>query len=229
MPTLDGPRRDPRSGTTRSLVVLLHGYGADGNDLFGLAEPVSEYLSDTAFRAPNAPEPCRVNPMGRQWFPISQIDGSAEAEMRESYIRACETLDAYLREAMAAEGVGPESTCLLGFSEGTMMALSVGPRRSPGFAGIVGFSGRLIDPDALMLAESRPPVLLAHGDRDEVVPIAAMTEARTALEQAGFPVSTFVMTGMGHGIAPDGLGLAVGFLAEKLVVTLGKDDAPRRT
>jgi phospholipase/carboxylesterase len=229
LPTLDGPRRDPRSGSTRSLVVLLHGYGADGNDLFGLAEPVSEYLPDTVFRAPNAPEPCRVNPMGRQWFPIPQIDGSAEAEMRESYIRACETLDAYLREAMEAEGVGPERTCLLGFSQGTMMALSVGPRRSPGLAGIVGFSGRLIDPDGLALAESRPPVLLVHGDRDEVVPHSSMAEAQEALAGLGFPVSTFTSREMGHGIAPDGLGLAVGFLAEKLGISLGKDGRPTAT
>ena len=229
MTDLKGPRRSARSGTTRSLVILLHGYGADGNDLIGLAEPVSEYLPDTVFRAPDAPDPCRVNPAGRQWFPIPQIDASPEEAMRTGYLRAAEALDRHLPEAMAEEGVEPGRTCLLGFSQGTMMALSVGPRRAPALAGIVGFSGRLIDPDALMLAESRPPVLLAHGDRDEVVPLDAMTEARTALEQAGFPVSTFVMTGMGHGIAPDGLGLAVGFLAEKLGVTLGKDDAPRPT
>jgi len=226
---LTGPRRAARSGTSRSLVILLHGYGADGNDLFGLAEPVSEYLPDTVFRAPNAPEPCRVNPAGRQWFPIPQIDGAPEDAMRESYVRAAEALDRHLQEAMAEEGVGPERTALLGFSQGTMMALSVGPRRAPALAGIVGFSGRVIDPDALMLAESRPPVLLAHGDADEVVPFDAMAEAREALEQAGYPVSTFTMTGMGHGIAPDGLGLAVGFLADKLGISLGTDVASRPT
>ena len=229
MTELTGPRRPARSGTTRSLVILLHGYGADGDDLIGLAEPVSEYLPDTVFRAPNAPEPCRVNPGGRQWFPIPQIDASAEAEMRESYVRSAETLDRDLPRAMAEEGVGPGATCLLGFSQGTMMALSVGPRRSPALAGIVGFSGRLIDPDALMLAESRPPVLLAHGDRDDVVPFDAMEEARAALDQAGYPVSTFTMTGMGHGIAPDGLGLAVGFIADKLGISLGRDDAASPT
>jgi len=210
-------------------VILLHGYGADGDDLIGLAEPVSEYLPDTVLRAPNAPAPCRVNPAGRQWFPIPQIDGSSEDAMRTGYLRSAEALDRHLAEAMAEEGVEPSRTCLLGFSQGTMMALSVGPRRAPALAGIVGFSGRVIDPDALVLAESRPPVLLAHGDGDDVVPFEAMAEARAALEQAGYPVSTFVMTGTGHGIAPDGLGLAVGFLAEKLGINLGKDDAPRPT
>jgi phospholipase/carboxylesterase len=105
----------------------------------------------------------------------------------------------------------------------------VGPRRSPGLAGIVGFSGRLIDPDGLALAESRPPVLLVHGDRDEVVPHSSMAEAQEALAGLGFPVSTFTSREMGHGIAPDGLGLAVGFLAEKLGISLGKDGRPTAT
>lgn len=229
MALLDGPRRPARSGRAGSLLILLHGYGADGNDLIGLADPVSDYLPDTVFRAPDAPERCRVNPAGRQWFPISQIDGSPESAMREGYLRAAETLDAYIAEAMEEEGVAPARTALLGFSQGTMMALSVGPRRAPGLAGIVGFSGRVIDPDALGLAASRPPVLLAHGDRDEVVPFDAMAEAKAALEAHGFSVSSFAMTGMGHGIGPDGLGLAVGFLAEKLGITLGTNDAAPTT
>ena len=216
MSRLTGPRPAPASGTARSLVILLHGYGADGADLIGLAEPMAEYLPDTAFRAPNAPEPCRVNPMGRQWFPIPPIDGSSEREMMEGYLGAAETLDAALDEIVAEEGVGREATALLGFSQGTMMALSVGPRHLPAFAGIVGFSGRLIDRAALGLAAARPPVLLVHGDRDEVVPHASMAEAQEALAGAGFPVSSFTSRGTGHAIAPDGLGLAVGFLVEKL-------------
>lgn len=219
MPILTGPRRDPASGTARSLVVALHGYGADGNDLIGLAQPMAEYMPDTVFLAPDAPQPCRVNPAGRQWFPISQIDGAPEEEMREGYVRAAEVLDAFLAEAIAAEGVAREQTALLGFSQGTMMALSVGPRHAPALAGIVGFSGRLIDPTALALAASRPPVLLVHGDRDDVVPFDSMEEARAGLAEHGFPVSTFTSTGMGHGIAPDGLGLAVGFLVEKLGIS----------
>ena len=93
-PVLNGPRHAPRSGQTKSLVILLHGYGADGNDLIGLAEPLSQYMPDTAFRAPNAPQRCRVNPMGYQWFPISWIDGSPESEMQEGFLRAAGGLDA---------------------------------------------------------------------------------------------------------------------------------------
>ncbi len=218
MTPLDGPRAAPKSGTVRQLVVFLHGYGADGADLIDLARPMAEYLPDAAFRAPNGPEPCRVNPMGRQWFPIPPIDGSSAEEMRAGYIAAAERLDATLEALIAEEGVGREATALLGFSQGTMMALSVGPRRAPGIAGIVGFSGRLVDPDALALAAARPPVLLLHGDRDEVVPHSAMAEAEAGLSQAGFAVSSFTMQGVGHGIAPDGLGLATGFLVDALGV-----------
>ncbi len=214
MDELDGPRAAPKSGETKSLVVFLHGYGADGADLIGLAGPMAEYLPDTVFRAPNAPQPCRVNPMGRQWFPIPPIDGSSEQEMMEGYVRAAEALDAALEALIAEEGVGRGRTALLGFSQGTMMALSVGPRRAPGLAGIVGFSGRLIDRAALGLAAARPPVLLIHGDRDEVVPHASMAEAETGLAEAGFPVATHTSEGTGHSIAPDGLGLATGFLRD---------------
>lgn len=213
---LTGPRHAPASGEAKSLVILLHGYGADGNDLAGLARPMSEYLPDTVFRAPNAPEPCRVNPAGRQWFPIPPMDGASEKEMIESYVASAEALDAHIAAAIAEEGVSREKTALFGFSQGTMMALSVGPRRAPGLAAIVGFSGRLIDPTALGLAAARPPVLLVHGDRDEVVPHSSMAEAKAGLEEAGFTVSSFTSEGTGHGIAADGLGLATGFLADFL-------------
>ena len=218
MANLDGPRRAPASGETDSLVILLHGYGADGADLIGLAEPLAEYMPGTVFRAPDAPERCVVNPAGRQWFPISQIDDSPESAMREGYLRAAEALDAYLPAAMEEEGVPPERMAVIGFSQGTMMALAVAPRRAPGPAAIVGFSGRVIDPDALPLAASRPPVLLVHGDRDDVVPHSAMAQAQEALAGAGFEVSSFTSRGTGHGIAPDGLGLALGFLVDKLGV-----------
>ncbi|MBY8978101.1 dienelactone hydrolase family protein [Rhodobacteraceae bacterium NNCM2] len=219
MTTLTGPRAEAKSGTTKSLVILLHGYGADGNDLFGLHQALAEYMPDTVFRSPNAPEKCSVNPMGYQWFPIPWIDGSAEEAMREGFIRSAEILDTYLTEAMAEEGVTEAETVLIGFSQGTMMSLSVGPRRAAQFAGIVGFSGRLID-EAIGLAQSRPPVLLIHGDQDEVIDVAALDEAKQGLEAAGFEVYSHISAGTGHGIAPDGLGLALGFICDKLGIEL---------
>ncbi len=214
---LTGQRRAAASGRARSLAVLLHGYGADGADLIGLADPLAGVLPDTVFLSPDAPEPCRVNPMGRQWFPISWIDGASEAEMRAGFLRAAEGLDAWLTDAMAAEGVTEAETALIGFSQGTMMALHVGPRRARPLAGIVGFSGRLAEtgPNAAPV-RARPPVLLVHGDRDDVIPVAALAETRAALAADGFAVQWHLSQGTGHGIAPDGLRAAALFLRAHL-------------
>ncbi|MEM6678310.1 MAG: dienelactone hydrolase family protein [Pseudomonadota bacterium] len=215
---LSGHRVAPANGQpARALVILLHGYGADGRDLAGLSGPLGDAVPHAAFRAPNAPERCRVNPQGFQWFPIPWIDGSSEQEMTTSFNAAVDVLGRYLDSAMAAEGVGPEATALVGFSQGTMMSLYVAPRRAGGVAGIVGFSGRLVGAETLAAeALSKPPVLLVHGDRDEVIPVAALEEARKGLAAAGLPVSAHVSAGTPHGIAPDGLGLARAFLAEHL-------------
>ncbi|MEM1161868.1 MAG: phospholipase, partial [Pseudomonadota bacterium] len=149
MASLDGPRAPAKSGKTKSLVILLHGYGADGNDLFGLAQPLSEYLPDTAFLSPNAPERSVVNPMGYQWFPIPWLDGSSEEAMKEGFESSVGLLNAYLDEAMKEEGVTAAQTALVGFSQGTMMSLYVAPRREEAIAGVVGFSGRLLPSEDL--------------------------------------------------------------------------------
>jgi phospholipase/carboxylesterase len=216
MTSLTGPSRAAASGTADSLVIFLHGYGADGSDLIGLAEPLAPHLPRTRFLAPNAPERCPGNPMGYQWFPIPWMDGTPEAVARAAAVRAFAALDRYLDE-VAAEGMPPERTVLFGFSQGTMMALHVGLRRRAALAGIVGFSGRLLEPGMLPgEIRSRPPVLLVHGDQDPVVPFDSMAEAEAALAAAGVPVASHVSRGVAHGIAPDGLGLAVRFIQERL-------------
>jgi len=210
---LKAGRRGAAEGAARRAVVVLHGYGADGNDLLGLADPLAQYLPDTAFWAPDAPEPCAAAPMGRQWFSIPWLDGSSEETSREGLLAAATDLDAFLDRVLAEEGLAPEALALLGFSQGTMMSLHVAPRRPAPVAAIAAFSGRLLMPERLAAdAVSKPPVLLAHGDQDEVVPYASMDEAAEHLSAAGFETYTFTMQGTGHGIAPDGLGQAVGFL-----------------
>ena len=217
MTTLTGPERPAVSGMADSLVVLLHGYGADGADLIGLADPLGPYLPNTRFLAPNAPERCPANPAGYQWFPIPWLDGSPEAVAKASAERSFGLLDRWLDE-VAAEGVPPARTVLVGFSQGTMMALHVGLRRREPLAGIVGFSGRLLEPARLAdeMAPDAPPVLLVHGDADPVVPFASLAEASDALVAAGVPTATHVSRGVGHGIAPDGLGLALEFIRAQL-------------
>jgi len=214
---LQSARRGVTKGAATSVVVFVHGYGADGADLLGLADPLAPHLPATAFYAPDAPEPCHGNGFGRQWFSIPWLDGSSEAESRAGLLRAAEDLNGFLDTIMAEEGVGPEALALVGFSQGAMMSLHVAPRRALPVAGVVAISGRLLVPDLLAgEAVVKPPVLLIHGDQDPVVPFADMSLAGNALISAGFEVFGHVMQGTGHGIAPDGLGVALQFLRERL-------------
>ena len=216
MTTLTGPERPAATGAADSVVVFLHGYGADGNDLIGLAEPLAPYLPSTRFLAPNAPERCPANPAGYQWFPIPWLDGSPEAVARAAAERSFALLDRWLDD-LGRQGVPADRTVLVGFSQGTMMALHVGLRRAAPLAGIVGFSGRLLEPERLAVElGAAPPVLLVHGDADPVVPFASLGEAAEALAAAGVETYTHVSRGVGHGIAPDGLGLALSFVRERL-------------
>ncbi|WP_282077193.1 alpha/beta hydrolase [Epibacterium ulvae] len=215
---LTAGRKEPLSGDTRSIVVFVHGYGANGADLLGLADPLAEHLPDTLFVAPDAPEACAGAPMGFQWFPIPWIDGSSEEESERGMHAAVEDLNAFLDALMVDEDVLPEQVVLFGFSQGTMMSLHVAPRREDAVAGLVGFSGRLLRPELLKdEAVSRMPILLVHGDQDDVVPVQSLPEAAQALQDAEFKdVYAHVMKGTGHGIDPDGLGVALAFMRDVL-------------
>jgi phospholipase/carboxylesterase len=211
-------RREPASGEIRSAVIFLHGYGANGADLIGIADVLAEYMPDTLFLSPDAPERCAGTPFGLQWFPIPWIDGSSEESAHDGLMHAAGDLEAFLDGVMVEEDLLPEQVVLFGFSQGSMMALHVAPRREEAVAGVVAFSGRLLEPDALAEeALCRPPVLLVHGDADEVVPVAALPEAVEALQKAGWSeVFAHVMKGTGHGIANDGLGVALAFMRQRL-------------
>ncbi|MBT6190341.1 MAG: alpha/beta fold hydrolase [Tateyamaria sp.] len=215
---LNAGRVEPQSGELRSIVVLLHGYGANGADLLGLADSLGEHLPDTLFVAPDAPETIPGMPTGFQWFPIPWIDGSSEEEAERGIVAASADLNAFLDALMVDEDVLPEQVVLLGFSQGTMMSLHVAPRREDAVAGIVAFSGRLLNPEVLAdEVVSRPPVLLLHGDADDVVPVESLPQAAEALQEAGWQdVYAHVMKGTGHGIAPDGLSVALAFMRDKL-------------
>lgn len=215
---LQAQRKEPLSGETRSAVIFLHGYGANGADLMGLADPLAEHMPDTLFLAPDAPEDCAGAPMGFQWFPIPWIDESSEEASSQGLVLAAADLDAFLDGVMVDEDLLPEQVMLLGFSQGTMMALHVAPRREDPVAGVVAFSGRLMEPELLGdEVVSRPPVLLIHGDADEVVPIDSLPKAAQALQDAGWSeVFAHVMKGTGHGIAPDGLSVALAFMQDRL-------------
>jgi phospholipase/carboxylesterase len=216
---LEGPSHGPEAGSRPGhLVLLLHGYGADGNDLIGLAPVLAPLMPDVVFHAPNAPYPCEGNPMGYQWFGISRLDPQVTA----AGVRAAAPfVDTFLDELLAKYGLDESKTILVGFSQGTMMALHVGLRRAKQLAGIVGFSGMLAAPESLKAEiKTRPPVLLLHGDSDEMLPHVLTERAAEALRQNDVPVRTHIAPGVGHGIDQTGLSQAAHFLLDAFKLPL---------
>ncbi len=215
MRALSGPAVEPADGRpARALVILLHGVGADGQDLIGLAPMLQRYLPDAAFMSPDAPEPCDMAPMGRQWF--SLMDRRPEA-LLEGVERAAPDVWGFLEAECTRRGLGHDRCALFGFSQGSMMALHVAPRHTPPLAAVVGCSGALVAPERLEAETiARPPILLVHGTADEVVPFGAMAQARAALEAADFPLQWSIRPGLGHGIDPDGIDQAGRFLRAAL-------------
>lgn len=209
---LNGPRLPAASGKADRLVVFCHGYGADGNDLIDLGRHWQRLLPTAAFASPHAPERCAMSPMGYQWFAITRMQPE---EMLRGVERAAPVLNAFIDAELARHGLDGSRLALVGFSQGTMMSLHVGLRRPVPPAAIVGFSGAL--PGAERLPDEivgRPPVLLVHGDADDMIPVQALHAAANGLGAAGVAVRWHVSHGVGHGIAPDGLELAGKFLAD---------------
>jgi phospholipase/carboxylesterase len=213
---LDGPRLEPANGgPATSLVVLLHGYGADGNDLIDIGRALAPLMRGTAFVSPHAPEACADAPMGRQWFHLSLADLD---QLWPGVRQAAPSLNAFLDAELTRLGLSEQNLAVLGFSQGAMMALHVGPRRQAPVAGIIGYSGYLAGPEHLGEAPHRPPILLVHGEDDRTVPVLALHAAAPALKAAGFPVEWHVRPGLGHGIDMDGLRLGAEFLLRVLKV-----------
>jgi phospholipase/carboxylesterase len=210
---LEGPSHGPHAGGKPGhLIVLLHGFGADGNDLIGLAPVLAPLMPDAVFHAPNAPYPCEGNPMGYQWFGISRLDPASRLAGTRS---AAPFVDSFLDEKLAEYRLDESKTVLVGFSQGTMMSLHVGLRRTKQLAGIVGFSGALSGSEVLKdEIKSRPPVLLVHGDADPMLPHQLTEQAAQALQQNGIEVAVHIARGVGHGIDQTGLSLAARFLLD---------------
>jgi len=205
---LSGPRLPPARGQATHLVVLCHGYGADGNDLIGLAPHWQRALPTVAFVAPNAPEPCAGSPMGYQWFPISRLSPD---EMRKGVESAADLLNAFLDTELQRYELPPDRLALVGFSQGTMMSLHVGLRRPVKPACIVGFSGTLAG-EAPKASPDTPPVLLIHGDQDPMIPVQALFTSSGALAASGTSVQWHISSGLGHSIDEMGMMLGGNFL-----------------
>jgi phospholipase/carboxylesterase len=213
MGTLDGPRILPVSGTAKQLVILCHGYGANGNDLIGLAEPWRSLLPDAAFVSPHAPEPMPVAPGGYQWFPMDRSDPMPAAA--RGVTSASLILNEFIDEELDCFGFDERQLALVGFSQGTTLALHVGVRRAVAPAAILAFSGMLAKPEYLQdELRVKPPIFLIHGELDPMIPIAALHATVNQLGDAGLTAQWHVSPGVPHNIGPDGVELGGRFLAD---------------
>jgi len=219
---LAGPRFGPAKGERpKQLVVLLHGWGADGNDLIGLAPALAPVLPEAEFLSPDGPFPCDAG-FGRQWFSLGDRDPGgdmSDAVMTARLGAVAPMIDAFIDASLAERNLPPEKFALVGFSQGTMAALYVGLRRAKGPAGILGYSGHLVAGSALAReARARPEILLVHGEMDEILPVAATRYAEQTLKKQGFKVSAVYRPGLGHGIDEEGLRHGAAFLRRVLAV-----------
>jgi phospholipase/carboxylesterase len=212
---LDGPRAPPaRGGKPDALVILLHGYGSNGADLISLAPYWAKALPAAAFVSPNAVEHAPQVPGGYQWFPISNLDPHL---MEQGARRAAQSVDRFIDRELQRHGLDATRLALVGFSQGTMMALQVGLRREREVACILGFSGVLVGARSLKQEmRCKPPILLIHGDRDPTIPISALFDSAEALAASGHGAQWHVSYGTPHSIGPDGLELGGAFLATYL-------------
>ena len=204
----------PTSGLLKKVVIFLHGYGADGADLFSLSDPLSEQLPDCFFASPDAPRRCGASPFGFEWFPIPDIDGSTIPDMMQALASSEKLIIKLIDSYKERFSIKYSDIVLLGFSQGCMISLNIGLRQLNNIGGIVGISGRLLMPETLVESkkDSYPPIILIHGDADEVVPISSMYDAEKVLNKINVNFSTHVSKNVGHGIAPDGLSKALEFI-----------------
>ncbi len=217
---LSGPRFGPAAGgAPRQLVVLLHGWGADGNDLIGLAPALAPILPNAEFLSPDAPFPCEAG-FGRQWFSLgdrSPEGGMSEPVMTARMAAVAPLVEAFIADSLAARQIAPDKLALIGFSQGTMMALYVGLRLGAPPAGILGYSGHLVAAGELEPGpRAKPEILLVHGEDDEILPVEASRHAEATLKSIGFPVGAVYRPGLGHGIDEDGLRHGARFLKRVL-------------
>ncbi len=213
LPELSGPSLPPaEDAKPEQLVILLHGVGADGNDLIGLAPHFQQVLPGALFVSPNAPFPFDMMPMGYQWFGIQDFSLAARLAGAQ---RAAPILDAFIDAQLARHGLGEEQMALVGFSQGAMMALYVGLRRARPARAIISYSGMIVGHEQLAREiRSRPPVLLTHGTADTVLPFACLADAEQALRTLGLDIQVHQRPGLGHGIDDACIRLGQLFLAD---------------
>jgi len=228
MKKLTGPDYIPKDNKISSLVIFLHGFGADGQDLISLAPYFAQHLPNTAFFAPDGPETCEISPFGRQWFSLMRYDSEYMRRQSATQSTAFEAMlpgarDAapviqnYLDDLRAEYEIPAEKVALVGFSQGTMMALHVGLRQNDPLAALVGFSGALVGASRLPEEKTADcPVLLVHGEEDDMLPVHAVDLAREGLQAAGIEPNVIKRPGLPHAIDEEGIKAAISLLTQQL-------------
>lgn len=212
---ITGPFLPPQSGKAKELVVFLHGYGSNGDDLLSIGEIWAEHLPDAAFVSPNAPDICEAYPMGYQWFSIREIDDKALAREKQLEV-VVPSLGAFLDEQLAQWNVPEEKLAVVGFSQGAMMAMYTMPRRKKPCAAVIGYSGLLMDPEGLKAKDIVKPAILAiHGSADDVVPARYLEGVQTGFSVAGFDVETVLRPGLEHSIDQFGMKRGLEFIRKQ--------------
>ena len=214
---ISGPIIEPSSGNSpKQMIIFVHGYGADGNDLIGLANYFQSTLPEAIFLSPHAPEACSMNPSGYQWFDLTSTD---PAVLWSKILVAADHLNEFIDSKLLEYNIAEENLALIGFSQGTMMSLHVSLRRKNTMAAVLGFSGRLIGADLLKDdLISKPSIYLIHGDQDPMVPYQDSLTAEKVLKEYSVDIKTHISEHTQHSIAEDGLRIGVDFLASKLKI-----------
>jgi len=226
METIDGPCFGPSSGKkAKSAIIFLHGYGSDGNDLIQLAPNFSNFFPDTAFYSPNGPYQS-INGIGREWFSLNNYDPSMikhkKYEMNEilstMYQGAKESgeiLNTYINGIVSKLNISYNSLALIGFSQGTMMALHVGLRQSDRLAAILAYSGIILgESDIKETCKSKPPIMMIHGSQDQLIPVEALHHATNILKNNNIIHESHIINELGHGINDEAIKVGIDFLSK---------------
>lgn len=207
-----GPILQPLSQEIKNIVLLLHGYGASGHDLISIASVWQPYLPDTLFISPHACESWEMSKQNYQWFSLPNLNPET---LKNGVRKALPLLKEYIEEILMHYQIQSNRLAVMGFSQGAMMALAVGLSNSKPFAGILSYSGALIYPEKeIMMTDT--PILLVHGDQDDIVPFDYLTKAEKELHSKGVSVSKFICNNTGHGIDYNGLEVGSTFLRQHL-------------
>ena len=205
--TIIKPEKDVK---IENAVILLHGYGGDGKDISMLSLNWKRHLTNTIFLCPNGHEPCQINPSGYQWFDLTKDDPKY---ILNETIKAEKKLNQFIDEVKIKYNLENDKICLSGFSQGCMMSINVGLSEKEKFAGIIGFSGKIINRNELNnRILSKPSTLLIHGDQDEIVPPVNLLEAKDFFERNKIDITTKMLKGCGHNIPVEASSLGLTFL-----------------